>query len=286
MEIYQIRHFLAIAETGSFTKGAERAAVSQSAISASIAKLEAEFDVQLLDRRRTPVVPTAAGERLLEAGRAILQICNTVKGELDAIARPKILRIGIPQSFSNRHLSSMLRSLRRINSHLAIEMSDVSSDQLIDLLSERQLDAVFAILDDNAGKFPSRVLFKEPFILAVPLDHRFAQRESVMLSELHDEPFIVRTGCDRIPDASSELTSRGIRIRVAYRTAQIDRTMELVAAGVGVALVPSRFATPAVKQVQVADFDFSRTFGLLWWPDRENDLKDIIAFAENHRWAL
>ena len=83
MEIYQIIHFIAIVETGSFTKGADRAAVSQSAISASIAKLEAEFDVQLLDRRRSPVVPTDAGARLFEAGKAILQICKTVKGELD-----------------------------------------------------------------------------------------------------------------------------------------------------------------------------------------------------------
>jgi Bacterial regulatory helix-turn-helix protein, lysR family len=79
MEIHQIIHFIAIVETGSFTIGADRAAVSQSAISASISKLEAEFGVQLLDRRRSPVVPTDARERLLEAGKAILQICNTVK---------------------------------------------------------------------------------------------------------------------------------------------------------------------------------------------------------------
>ena len=81
MEIYQIIHFIAIVETGSFTKGADRAAVSQSAISASIAKLEAEFNVQLLDRR-SPVVPTDAGARLFEVGKAILQICSALKGEL------------------------------------------------------------------------------------------------------------------------------------------------------------------------------------------------------------
>ena len=78
MEIYQIIHFIAIVETGSFTKGADRAAVSQSAISASIAKLEAEFDVQLLDRR-SPVVPTDAGPRLFEACKAILQICSAAE---------------------------------------------------------------------------------------------------------------------------------------------------------------------------------------------------------------
>jgi DNA-binding transcriptional LysR family regulator len=192
MEIYQIIHFIAIVETGSFTKGADRVHVSQSAISASIAKLEAEFDVQLLDRLRSPVVPTDAGERLLEAGKAILQICNTVKGELESIARPKMLRIGMPQSFSNRHVSKLLGSFRRINPHVAIEVSDGSYEQLVELLAERQFDAVLTIIDDNATKFESRVLFKEPYVLAAPVDHCFAQREKVTVADLHDEPFIVR----------------------------------------------------------------------------------------------
>jgi DNA-binding transcriptional LysR family regulator len=285
MEIYQIIHFIAIVETGSFTKGADRVHISQSAISASVAKLEAEFDVQLLDRRCSPVVPTDAGERLLEAGKAILQICNTVKGELETIARPKLLRLGILQSLSSRHVSKLLGSFRRINPQMAIEVCDGSSEQLIELLSERQLDAVLTILDENAGKFPSVVLFKEPYALAIPLDHRFAQRESVVLADLQDEPFIVRTGRDRFQDASNALISRGIKIRVVYRTAQIDRTLALVAAGVGLSFIPARLGTPAVKLVQVADMDFSRTYGLLWLRERENDLKGFIGFAESHSWS-
>ena len=84
MELYQIKHFIAVAETGGFTKGAQRVAISQPAISASIAKLETELDVKLLDRR-SPVVPTAAGARLLEAGKNILQTCNAAKAELKTI---------------------------------------------------------------------------------------------------------------------------------------------------------------------------------------------------------
>ena len=281
MEIYQIIHFIAIVETGSFTKGADHAAVTQSTISGSIAKLEAEFDVQLLDRRRSPVIPTDAGARLFEAGKAILQICKTVKGELETIARPKVLRIGIPQSFSSRHISKLLGSFRHFNSHVAIEVSDGSSEQLIELLTERQLDAVLTILDDGATKFPSRVLFKEPYLLAVPEGHRFAQREKVTLAELHDEPFIVRTARDRFQDASNALVSRGIKIRVVYKTAQVDRTLALVAAGVGLSFVPARLETPGVKMVQVADMDFFRTYGLLWSREREDDLKEFITFAES-----
>jgi DNA-binding transcriptional LysR family regulator len=286
MEIYQIIHFVAVVETGSFTKGADRVPVSQSAISTSIAKLEAEFDVQLLDRRRSPVIPTSAGERLLEAGKAILQICHTVKGELETIARPKVLRIGILQSFSSRHVSKLLGSFRRTNSHVAIEVCDAPSEQLVELLAERQLDTVLTILDDSASNFASRVLFKEPYLLAVPEDHRFARQESVTLTDLHDEPFIVRTGRDRFKDASNSLVSHGIKIRVVYKTSQIDRTLALVAAGVGLSFIPARLGTSAVKLVQVADLDFSRTYGLLWSREREDDLKEFIMFAESHCWSL
>jgi len=284
MEIYQIIHFIAIVETGSFTKGADRAAVSQSAISASIAKLEAEFGVQLLDRR-SPVVPTDAGARLFEVGKAILKMCSALKGELETAARPMLLRIGILQSLSSRHVSKLLRSFQHVNSHMAIEVCDGSNEQLVELLANRQLDVVLTILDDGAAKFPSRVLFKEPYVLAVPKDHRFAQRESVTLADLHDEPFIVRTGRDRFQDASNALVSRGIKIRVVYKTAQIDRTLALVAAGIGLSLIPARLGTPGVKMVQVADMNFFRTYGLLWSREREDDLEEFIEFAESHCWT-
>ncbi|MCL2452392.1 MAG: LysR family transcriptional regulator [Alphaproteobacteria bacterium] len=285
MEIYQLVHFVAIVETGSFTKGAERAHVSQSAISISIAKLEAEFSLKLLDRRRIPVVPTAAGERLVKASEAILQICNEIKGELAIIAKPNTLRIGALQSISNRRVSDLLVSFRRINPHVAIEVADGSYEQLVELLAEQQLDAVLTILDDNAAKFPSRVLFKEPYVLAIPLDHRLAKRECVTLADLHDEPFIVRDGHDKFQDVSNALISRGVKIRVVYRTSQLERTLALVSAGVGLSFIPARLGTPAVNLVQVADMDFYRTYGLLWSHEREEDLKAFIKFAESHLWT-
>jgi len=285
MEIYQLIHFIAIVETGSFTKGADRATISQSTISVSIAKLEAEFGVRLLVRR-SPVVPTAAGQRVFEAGKAILHIYSTLKGELETVAKPKLLRIGILQSFSSRQVSKLLSSFRRSNSHVVFEVCDVPGEQLLELLDGQQLDAVLTILDDSSSKFASRVLFTEPYVLAVPEAHRFARRKSVTLADLHDEPFIVRPGRDKFKDASNALVSRGIKIRVVYRTAQIDRTLALIADGVGLSFIPARLVTPGVKQVQVIDMDFSRTFGLLWAREREDDVKDFIKFAENHSWTV
>src|SRR5712671_5315505 len=84
MELYQIRHFAVVAETGSFTKAAIRAAVSQPALSTSIAKLEEELGVKLFHRSPKAVTLTPAGRRFHMTAQEILAACNKVKAELRA----------------------------------------------------------------------------------------------------------------------------------------------------------------------------------------------------------
>ena len=208
-----------------------------------------------------------------------------MKGELETIAKPKLLRIGILQSLSSRHVSRLLGSFRRDNPLVAIEMFDGVGEQLIGLLTDRRVDAILTIFDaDSASKFPSRVLFEEPYVLAVPETHRFAQRKSVKLSDLRGEPFIVRARCDRYHDVTDALNSHGVELRVMYKTDQDDRALALVAAGVGLALFPAHFEMRSVKQVVVSDLGLSRAIGLFWARDREGDLKEFIKFAESHSW--
>jgi DNA-binding transcriptional LysR family regulator len=286
MELYQIRHFVAVVETGSFTKGAQREAVSQPAISASIAKLEAELQIKLLDRRRSIVVPTPAGMRLLEAGKAMLYLSNSVKAELKTLTAPKLLRLGVLQSLSSRRVSKLLSAFRRASPHIQVEVVDGPSDQLREFLFDHRLDTVLTIVDDIPAKFASRVLFEEPYFLAVPEDHRLAQLPAVDIADLHNEGFIVRTGADKFSDGANELVSRGIKIRVVYQTDQFDRALALVAAGVGLALVPARSETAAVKLVPVTDLKIVRRYGLIWLNDREvADLDEFITFAEHHGWT-
>ena len=208
-----------------------------------------------------------------------------MKGELETIAKPKLLRIGILQSLSSRHVSRLLGSFRRDNPLVAIEMFDGVGEQLIGLLTDRRVDAILTIFgDDSASKYPSRVLFEEPYVLAVPETHRFAQRKSVKLSDLRGEPFIVRARCDHYHDVTDALNSHRVELRVMYKTDQDDRALALVAAGVGLALFPAHFEMPAVKQVVVSDLGLSRAIGLFWARDREGDLKEFIKFAESHSW--
>jgi len=287
MELYQIRHFVAVVETGSFTKGALREAVSQPAISASVAKLEAELEVKLLDRLRSSVVPTLAGMRLLEAGKSMLFLGNAVKADLKTFTTPRLLRLGILQTLSSQQVSKLLSVFRHTCPDVAIEVFDGVCERLLALLTNRNLDAILTIFEGDDTRFASRVLFEEPYVLAVPAKHRFAMRQSVSLSDLHDEAFIVRTGCDRFHEASQALESRGIKVRVVYRTDQDDRAFSLVAAGIGVAFTPAHFDVPGIEQVPVQDLGIVRTIGLMWLHDHGDELIDEFArFAESHRWTL
>jgi DNA-binding transcriptional LysR family regulator len=102
---------------------------------------------------------------------------------------------------------------------------------------------------------------EEPYLLAVPKDHRFARRQSVKLADLDGEPFIVRTRCDFCQDVTNVLVAPGIKMRVVYQTDQDDRALALVAAGIGLSLVPAHFEVSAVKQVPVLDLGTSRAIG-------------------------
>ena len=106
------------------------------------------------------------------------------------------------------------------------------------------------------------------------------------LADLDGESFIVRTRCDFYQDVTNVLVARGIKIRVVYQTDQDDRALSLIAAGIGLSLVPAHFDVSAIKQVPVLDLGLSREIGLLWSREREvGDLKEFIKFAESQCWA-
>ncbi len=283
MELHQIRHFIAVAEAGGFTKGAQRVAVSQPAISASIAKLEAELDVKLLERRHSEVVPTAAGMRLLEVGKTILQSCNDVRAEVKAIANHKYLRIGILQLLFSGHVSGLLSAFREANRDVAIEVVEGTWEQLFGFLEEHEVDAALTILNGTESKFASRALYTMPYVLAVREDHRFAERPGVTLGDLTNEPFILPDHSPCLQNLTDTLARKGIRVRVVYQTERDDRALAFVAAGLGIAFVSGSFEFPAVKQIQVSDLGVSRTVGLVWPPPRNDTcLREFIALAESH----
>jgi DNA-binding transcriptional LysR family regulator len=286
MELYQIRHFSAVAETGSFTKAATRAAVTQPALSASIAKLEGELGVKLFHRSPKSVTLTPAGRRFQATAEEILNACNKVKAELRATATDRPLRIGVLRTLPSAHLARLVETLQKGLAATRVELVDGTREELHAQLSGRKL---LACISSKVGKEPGRrsvELRREEYGLVVSLQHRFASCRSIQLSDLNGERFIVRTHCETFHDTTKLLAARGIRSRVVYKTDQDDRALALVGAGLGVALMPSIFEAPRVRKVSVRDFHAKRVISLLWNADVADDrLDQLIAFATTHNWA-
>ncbi len=186
------------------------------------------------------------------------------------------------QSLFSGRICRLLSTFRETNPNMPIEVVDGGYEQLVEFLNEQELDAILTMFDGKESKFASRALFKTPYMLAIREDHRFANRPAVNLGDLANEPFILAERCPYLQDVTNALVSRGM-IRVVYRTDAYDRALALVAAGIGLALVPAHFEVSAVKQVAVSDLGISRTIGLLWSREREDaGLKEFIEFAGEH----
>jgi DNA-binding transcriptional LysR family regulator len=285
MELRQIRHFIAVAETGSFTKAAQRTAVSQPALSASVAKLEAEYQVKLLERRRSRAVPTAAGQRLLERAAVILLACNTVRAQVRSGSESRALRIGVLRTFATLPICRLMKIFSRMRPDVTFELCDGTQETLLTKLSDRRLDVVIARIDEPDPRLVSATLFKEKFILAVSTNHRFARENAVRLGDIDGEPFVARTGCEIYQQTKKLLADLEINLRFAYKTDQDYRALSLVSAGIGIAIIPESFDATGISKIEISDFDFSRTMGVYWNSDIESEyLERFLVVASAHDW--
>jgi DNA-binding transcriptional LysR family regulator len=183
-------------------------------------------------------------------------------------------------------LARLIETLQAELPETRIELVDGTREQLHALLAARKVLACISSKSNSEPGQRSVELLKEDYGLVVSLSHRFAFYDSVELSDLNGERFIVRTHCESFDSTTKLLMERGIRSRVVYRTDQDDRALALVGAGMGVALMPTVFDAPNVKKVPVRDLDIKRVVSLHWNEDvRDDRLERLVASATTHNWA-
>jgi DNA-binding transcriptional LysR family regulator len=286
MELYQLKHFVAVCETLSFTKAAGRCHVTQPALSGSIGRLEADLGARLFVRTKKSVSLTPAGQRLFSEGLRILQACNQVKAEIQG-SSATVLRLGILRTFPTRKLTRLITSLRNDLSGLEIEIAEGTAPELEERLAINKLDIALTILGDAPAadhrEFP---LTSERYLLYVAQEHPLANRTEVDLADLNGQNFIVRTSCETFATTTNIFREHGVRTRVVCRTQQDERALELVRAGLGCALMPELYDSPGVRKIAIRDYDMKRVVGLRWRAGGPAALIDqFCTFAATHAWT-
>jgi DNA-binding transcriptional LysR family regulator len=249
MELRRLRYFIAVAEEGHVTRAAERLGIQQPPLSRLIQSVERELDVQLFRRRARGVELTDAGRAFFEKSRALLADLDhaiettrrTARGEQGHIS------VGVtPTAPFHPFVPRVFRAFRETFPMVTLTLEEAHTLELVDHLRDEKIDAAFirTPLADPEGLTVTPVV-EEPLIAALPSGHKLARdssrTSSVSLKDLAAETFILygRPLGPAVYEATiAACHAAGFSPRV-QEAARITSTMSLVAAGLGVAVVPA-----------------------------------------------
>ncbi|WP_315787653.1 LysR family transcriptional regulator [Fischerella sp. JS2] len=285
MDMYQIRYFLAIAETGGFTKAAERLFVSQPSLSAGIKKLEQELGVTLFERGGRRAILTPAGKFFLEKAKTILNEYQVTLRELKGFHHQPTLRLGTLRTIRISSLAGLIRDFQAQHPNMLIELVDGTIEDLRNTLESGDIDLAITVLDNREDPKTSMILYKQRRMLAVPTSHPFAQRGSVRLMELNQQPYIDRLHCELWGETQNLFASKDIQPQVIYKADHEEWVISLIAAGLGMSIMPEWQGIPGVTYIPVLDLPLQRAIGLIWRAKQESVvINKFCAFAASHYW--
>ena len=247
MELRHLRYFVAVAEEKHVTRAAERLGMQQPPLSQQIRALERELDVQLFRRRPRGVELTTAGSTLLTEALAILSHLDHAFAATKRTARGEQGRVVVGFTSSapfHPFVPRIIRAYRETFPLVALTLEEGGTMELIDDLREERVDVAFirTAIANQEGLVVSPLL-KEAMVLALPRTHMLARRanKAVSLGVLADETFIVyrrHSGPGLYDAILSACNAAGFSPRVGQEAPRIVSTLNLVAAGLGISVVP------------------------------------------------
>ncbi|TBU74454.1 LysR family transcriptional regulator [Phytopseudomonas daroniae] len=241
MELRHLRYFRVLAETLNFTRAAERLHIAQPPLSRQIQQLEDELGVALIERAR-PLRLTEAGRFFYEHSVQLLEQLGRVSEDTRRISegQRRWLGIGFAPSTLYGALPELIRQLR---SEAAIELglSELITLQQVEALKRGRIDIGFGRIHIDDPAIVQEVIREDPLVAALPAGHRLLA-EPASLEDLAREPFVLYPGTPRPSYADHVLglfARNGLKIRVAQMTNELQTAIGLVAAGIGITLVPA-----------------------------------------------
>ena len=259
MELFQVRYFLALARTLTFTRAAEDCNVSQPALTRAIQRLEEELGGPLLHRERNLTQLTALGRAMLPHLEAAHAAAETAAAQAVAFRRREgePLRLGIEVSLSTHVLAPVLGELQSRIEGFELGLVEAPSSDLLERLMAGELDSAVLVDPEKSSERLERWrLFRERYVVLCPEGHPLAALETVPVDVLAKESLILRgaSDCD-LDQAMMRLSAAaGVEPKLRHRCAGEDQLRQMGAAGLGLALAGEHHpAAPGIAARPLAD---------------------------------
>lgn len=242
METRHLRYFVAVAEERHFGRAAQRLHMAQPPLSQQIKQLEEQLGTALFERTTRKVELTAAGELLLERGRRILQDLEELESDVAQVGHGAagVLRVGLSGSATYRLLPPLVQRVRSEMPGLKLTVrGEMLTPQMVADLEEGRLDVAILRPPVDSPDVELGYLEQDRLVAALPADSPWAQQSQLDLADLADEPFVGYPARSVVTRIFRDACRReGFIPRVVQEAAETSTLLALVAAGMGIGLVP------------------------------------------------
>jgi DNA-binding transcriptional LysR family regulator len=288
-ELRLLRYFVAVAEERHFGNAAERLHMAQPPLSQQIRKLEHELGVDLIDRTCRPIALTDAGQALFVEARLAL-----VHGERAFAAARRVaagqqgsLRVGAMQAAVSGLLADVIRDHRRAHPEVGLDVLDLGTAEQVTQLADHRLDVGFLRGPIDDPSLTVETLVEDPLIAVVGDDHPTAGRSSLEPAELARERVILWTRSaapTTYADVVELFRTHRMDPEVVDESAHVQSILALVAAGLGIAFLPTSFTNLGRRGVRFVPLEGKlpdRPLALAW--RSANRSVTLAAFVETAR---
>ena len=242
LSLRQLRAFWLVAQEGSMTRAAQQMHLTISALSMLVRTLEEELGVRLFERTTRRMELTEAGRQFMPAVRDVFLALDSGVQTLQEGKRRKSERLTLATSplLAGTVVPAVIAKFREQFPNVDVTLADVPVDQVVSQVRESKADFGICTADAALTDLIAQVLYQDTLMLACSPDHPMAERAQATWSDLIDQPLILLnpgTGMRRLTDqALSEFT---LRLKPAFEVANIQTAIGLVAAGLGISVLPA-----------------------------------------------
>ncbi len=273
MNIRDLRYLVALADHRHFGKAAAASFVSQPTLSTQIKKLEDELEVALVERAPRRVMLTPVGREVADRARRILSEVDQLKEVARRTRDPEAgtVRLGLFPTLGPYLLPHVIPKLRARFPRLELLLVEEKTEIILRQLREGRLDAGILALPLHDDQLHEEFLFEEPFLLAVPESHPYAKRESILMKDLAHESLLLLEDGHCLRDQALDVCQlSGAGERTGFRATSLETLRQMVAANVGITLLPSLAVQPPVPRsenihlLRFRDSSPSRQIAMVW----------------------
>lgn len=280
MELRHLRYFLAVAEELHFGRAAARLHVAQPPLSRQIQQLEKELGVELFRRTKKSVQLTDAGRIFQKEAANVLETLERGISKVKRASRGEAgwLTIGSIGAAYYDVLPPVLRKLRQNYPEVKLILQPLVMSEENQLLLEKRIDVSFSRFAKPEKNLVFEIISKEELVVALPPDHRLARRKVLSIHDLKDESFIL---FPHLPSDYAEYTlqvfaNEGFSPKITQTVKEMYIALGLVAAGIGITLIPSSFKGTQQKEIVYLNLKKPAPAMELIMGYRENETSPVI----------